>query len=142
MLGLKALFSNSEPQPTALSLASLTLRLILGGSMLLAHGLPKLQNFSSIAEQFPDPIGLGSTFALGLTVFAEFFCSGLLILGLATRLASIPLAITMAVAAFLIHAADPFQKKELALLYLSGYLALVFLGSGKISLDRFFLGTK
>jgi putative oxidoreductase len=48
---------------------------------------------------------------------------------------AIPLAITMIVAAFIVHADDPFGKKELALLYLSGCLTLIFTGAGKFSVD-------
>ncbi len=135
----KATFTALEASPLGATFASFVIRITLGATMLLGHGLPKLQKFSEIAGQFPDPIGFGSPFALGLTVFAEFFCSGLLILGIATRLAAIPLAITMGVAAFLIHAEDPFAKKELALLYLNGYLALIFWGSGRWSVDRYLL---
>jgi putative oxidoreductase len=50
-------------------------------------------------------------------------------------LATIPLIITMSVAAFVAHGADPFGKKELALLYLVIYLFLLFAGSGKFSID-------
>jgi putative oxidoreductase len=68
-------------------------------------------------------------------VFAEFFCSILLILGLFTRLAAIPLVIGMAVAAFVVHGADPFAAKELSLLYLFIYVALIFTGPGRHSVD-------
>jgi putative oxidoreductase len=101
---------------------------------MLTHGLPKLIGFSEKMESFPDPIGLGSPFALTLTVLAEVLCAALLILGVKTRLVVIPLAITMFVAAFVIHAADPLQKKELAIMYLSAYLALFLAGGGKFQL--------
>jgi putative oxidoreductase len=55
--------------------------------------------------------------------------------GLFTRLSVIPLIITMLVAAFVAHAGDPFSSKEPALLYLIPYLALLFSGPGKFSLD-------
>jgi putative oxidoreductase len=70
-----------------------------------------------------------------LTIFAEVFCSIAIILGLATRLVAIPLIITMSVAVFIIHADDPWQKKEFALLYLVPFLTLVFTGAGRFSLD-------
>lgn len=38
-------------------------------------------------------------------------------MGLATRLATVPMMIIMLVAAFVAHADDPFGKKEPALLY-------------------------
>jgi len=115
----------------------LALRLMFGGSMLLAHGLGKLEKFEGMHETFPDPMGVGSTMSLSLVVFAEVVCAGLICLGFLTRLAAFPLVITMAVAIFVIHAEDPFGKKELALAYLVAYLVIFLRGPGKISLDGF-----
>jgi putative oxidoreductase len=42
----------------------------------------------------------------------------------------------MGVAAFVVHAEDPFGKMEKALLYLFGYLLLAMTGPGKYSLDH------
>lgn len=113
----------------------LLLRLGVGGFM-LTHGFPKLQRLLEGGEiQFMDFMGLGATTSLALVVFAEAFCSVLLILGLSTRLASLVLAITMGVAAFMAHSADPFAKKEMALLYLLIYLTLLVFGPGKYALD-------
>ncbi|MEZ0390890.1 MAG: DoxX family protein [Pseudobdellovibrionaceae bacterium] len=106
---------------------------VSAGLMMLSHGWPKLIEFQNKMDTFPDPIGLGSPIALGLAVFAEFFCSLLLILGIRTKWASVPLFITMAVGSLIIHAADPWQKKELALLYAAVFLTLFFTGGGKYS---------
>ena len=43
--------------------------------------------------------------------------------------------VTMAVAAFIKHGADPLKRKELALAYWTISGALIFLGSGRFSLD-------
>jgi putative oxidoreductase len=102
---------------------------------MLTHGLPNLLEFNEKSQVFPDPLGVGSVVSLLLTVFAEFFCAVLVILGLGTRFAALTLAITMAVAAFVIHGEDPFGKKELALLYLGAYVALIVMGGGRIALD-------
>ncbi|MEZ4815584.1 MAG: DoxX family protein [Bdellovibrionota bacterium] len=111
---------------------------ICSGGLMLSHGFPKLQNWYSLSGSFPDPLGIGSTLSLAGAVGAEFFCALLLVLGLATRLAAVPLLFTMLVAAFLVHGADPLQKKELALIYSGMYLALIFLGGGKYSLSNYF----
>jgi len=105
---------------------------------MLTHGLPKLAKLLPGQEiSFPDPLGISPLFSLILAVFAEVVCSLLIILGLGTRLAALPLAITMAVAGFMVHAADPFQRKELALMYLLAYISLMVTGSGKFSVDRY-----
>ena len=119
---------------TLVSVGLVLLRLAAGGFM-LTHGWQKLSNFETLSAVFPDPVGLGPGLSLGLIVFAEFFCSILLLVGLFTRLAAIPLIIGMAVAAFVVHGADPFAAKELSLIYLFTYVALVFTGPGKFSID-------
>lgn len=113
----------------------LVLRLGLGGMMLARHGGPKLLGFTEKAQTFSDPLGVGSTTSLALAVFAEFFCSLLVVFGAATRLAAIPLTFTMAVAAFVIHADDPFAKQEFPLLYAFGFIALMLTGAGEYSVD-------
>ena len=112
----------------------LVLRLAFGG-MMLTHGVPKLLAFSEKADSFPDPIGVGSALALTLAVFAEVVCAGLVIVGAFTRLAVIPLMVTMAVAAFIVHGSDPLERKELALLYLAAFLVIGLLGAGRHSVD-------
>lgn len=118
-----------------LDFVTLILR-IIGGGFMLTHGIPKLMKLLNGDFQFADPLGIGEALSLGLTVFAEFFCALLILVGLATRIAAIPLMITMIVAGLMVHGADPFQKKEMALLYFAIYLILYFLGSGKYSVDR------
>lgn len=105
-------------------------------ALMITHGYPKLIKLLGSDEiQFADPIGLGPALSLVLVVFAEFFCSIFIGIGLGTRLASIPLIITMLVAAFITHGSHPIEKKELALLYLLLYLTLLVVGSRKYSLD-------
>ncbi|WP_340111831.1 DoxX family protein [Maribellus mangrovi] len=113
----------------------LLLRLSAGGFM-LTHGYPKLQRLLSGEMRFGDPLGLGPEVSLVLAVFAEFVCAILIVLGLGTRLAAIPLIVTMSVAAFIAHGGDPFGRKEMALLYLVLYVVLLITGSGKFSLDQ------
>lgn len=116
------------------SLGLLLLR-ALAGAMMLPHGWSKLAASGELAGKFPDPIGLGEPTSLALAIFAEFFCALLVIIGLGTRVAAIPLIVTMLVAAFVVHGADPFAKKELALLYAAAFLPLLFTGAGEYSVD-------
>jgi len=132
---MKALFTTSV-NAIALNVAILILRLV-GGGFMLTHGVGKLEKLMAGGEiKFADPFGIGPGPSLALAVFAEVVCSVLLILGLGTRLASIPLIITMGVAAFIAHGDDPFAQKEKALLFLAIYLVLLLVGSGKFSADR------
>ena len=104
--------------------------------LMLVHGLPKLQLlFSGSAIQFPNVMGMGPELSLALTVFAEVLCSILILVGLATRVAVIPLIVTMLVAVFYIHGQDPFLKQEMGLHYLLVYAVLLIAGSGRYSAD-------
>jgi putative oxidoreductase len=106
------------------------------GSLMLVHGIPKmLMLLSGAPVQFPPVLGMSAEISLGLAVFAEVICSLFILAGFATRLAAVPLAITMLVAVGLIHAADPFTKQEPGLYYLLVYLVLFFAGSGRFSID-------
>ncbi len=113
----------------------LLLRVAFGG-MMIPHGVSKLDRLENgfSAIKFADPIGLGQEASLILTILVEIGCSAMIILGVNTRWFLIPLMITMFIAAFVVHGADPFSKKEKALLYLAGYLAIFLLGSGRYSL--------
>lgn len=142
----------TERKEMAASIGLLILRLGIGG-YLITHGWGKLQMLlAGGADKFGDPIGLGSTVSLALVTMSEFICALLIMLGLGTRLAAFPVVISMAVAAFVVHAKDPWTmeaaanaffsgtskiwfSKEPALLYLIPFLSLAFTGGGKLSLD-------
>ncbi len=121
---------------TATAIGLLVLRLGVGLMMLMAHGWGKLAGFSDLAGTFPDPLGVGPTTTLVLAVFAEVVCALLVVVGLGTRFAAVPLVVTMLVAAFVVHADDPWARQEFALLYAIPFLTLIFTGGGRFALDR------
>ena len=120
----------------------LFLRMSVGLFIVFGHGWGKLMNFGTMSAQFPDPIGLGPTVSLALTVFAEFFCGLAFALVLVTRFTALPLIIRMLVAAAVQHADDSWSKKEFALLYLIPFVTVFLSGPGKYSLDRILFKNK
>jgi putative oxidoreductase len=130
---LKLTETDLSKAPT--DLAILILR-IFSGAFIMTHGIPKVKKIFSGDLGFGDPIGLGPEVSLVLMAFAEAVCGLLVILGLGTRWATIPLIIGLAVAAFIAHAADPFGTKEKPLLFLVIFIVLLLTGGGKYSLDR------
>ncbi|RFS25044.1 DoxX family protein [Chitinophaga silvatica] len=130
---MRKLFSSGYSNG-AVSFAMLVVRIVFGGLIFL-HGWPKLINFSAKMNTFSDPLGVGHKISLGLIVFAEVFCAVFVILGLLTRLASIPLIISMSVITFVIHSAKPLDERELPLMFLAAFVAILFVGPGKFSLD-------
>ena len=130
---MKKLFS-AKYSAGAVNAAMLLLRLSFGILMMM-HGYDKLTHFSEYQGKFMNFMGIGQSASLALVVFAEFFCSLFLILGLFTRLATIPLIIATCVMVFKAHHGDVFGEAETAALYLTGYIVLLFVGPGKVSVD-------
>src|SRR5437588_10973840 len=82
------------------SIALLLLRVWLGLTLLLHHGLAKVQDFNNMASHFADPLHIGSKASLALAVFAEVVAASLLVLGLVTRFAALVVMINLGVAFF------------------------------------------
>jgi len=125
-------------QGRLVDLSLLLLRITFGGLMFLNHGLGKFNKLMAGGEiKFASVFGMGPELSLGLAVFAEVVCALMVVIGLFTRMAVIPLIITMLVAIFVIHIGDPFKKMESAIIYLIPFLVLFWNGSGKYSVDEF-----
>jgi len=119
----------------AFNFSMLLIRISFGAMMLLKHGLPKLMKFATLQNEFYNFLGIGSRFSLILNLFAEVFCSLFLILGLFTRLTVLPLIIAMLVVIFGVDKGKPLAESELAILFLTAYITLLFCGPGRISVD-------
>src|SRR4051812_25546033 len=111
-------FLSTSYSAAAFNFSMLLLRVSTGLWIMVKHGLDKLQNFSTIQPHFYNFLGIGSNLSLGLAIFAELFCGMLVVLGLFTRLAVIPMIIMILVATFGAKAAQPLMNKELDFLYL------------------------
>ncbi|HUM52484.1 MAG TPA: DoxX family protein [Chitinophagales bacterium] len=88
-------------------------------------------------------LGLGSAVSVWLTIFAEFFCSVFLMLGLFTRLSLIPLIFCMSYIVFVLDKFNIISHGEhgyevsTAFVYLIIYVVLMLTGPGKLSVDKF-----
>jgi putative oxidoreductase len=118
----------------AVNAGMLFLRMGLG-ILMFHHGFEKITHFNETAQHMPNLLGMGKTINGSLIVFAEFFCSLFLILGLFTRFACIPLIIAMGVALYKVHNMDVFGNGQAPALFLTGYIVLLLIGPGKISVD-------
>ena len=117
-------------------LGNFLFRLFVGLSMALAHGLGKVppsDKFIEGVEGLGFPLPLAFAWGAGLT---ELLGGLLIASGLFTRWSALFLGFTMAVAAFGRHASDPFNVKEMALLYFFASVLIALQGAGKYSLDR------
>jgi putative oxidoreductase len=125
---------NTQLQPGTVNFGLLFLRVTIGG-MMLTHGYGKFLRLLDGNLKFGDPLGIGSELSFVLVVLAEFFAAIGLILGFWTRINAFLLSFTMFVAAFIVHADDPFSKQEKPVMFLAVFLVLMFVGGGKHSID-------
>ncbi len=126
--------------PEGASLGLLALRVIAGTSLLLKHGLEKVQHFGMMAAHFPDPLHIGATTSLVIAMISDFVCSILVILGLATRWAAAWAFLNIFAAWAFVHHFVFFGRGsdhgELIVLYLAAMLTLVLTGPGRFSVDE------
>ena len=134
------LFGKSTGEGMA-SLGLLILR-VAAGVLMMTHGWSKIQNFEGMVQSGFDPVGMGATLSVVMLIGAEFIAALFIVLGLLTRLSAVPLIVAMSVAAFVAHASDPLQVKELSLIYLTIFASLMITGAGKYSLDSILFRNK
>lgn len=127
---------STKVSDTQLNVALLILRVTVG-IIMAHHGYIKITHFDEYRGKFVDFLGLGLSISLMLAIGSEFFCSLLLIGGLLTRFALVPLIITMLVAVFQAHSGDILGDGEMAFLYLAIYISLLLKGAGAYSVDNF-----
>lgn len=138
MVLLRSILFGGESGLSFAANAGLTLlRSFTGVAMALAHGFGKLPPGEGLINRtaelgFPAPVMFA--WAAGLS---EFLGGIFLALGFLTRWAAFFVAFTMLVALVGVHGADPFNKQELAFLYLFVALAFLIKGANDWSLDGF-----
>lgn len=111
---------------------------VFAGVLILLHGkiVFDSQVMNGMAESMSKDIGMPFPSLMAyLAKGSEFFGGLFFALGLLTRFVSIPLAITMAVAAFIAHNGQITGDGEHAFLFLLIFVAFFFIGSGKWSVD-------
>ena len=98
-------------------------------------GWSKLLHFGERSEKFASFLPLPSPSSLALAVFGELVCASLVAVGFRTRLAAVPVVVTMLVAAFGAHRDDVLGDGEHALLFAFAFIAIALLGPGRWSID-------
>ena len=136
IVGMKRLLSTSYSEGL-FNLGTFLLRSCLGILMFVDHGLQKISHFSEYEKNFFNFLHLGPTVSLVLSIVAEVFAAGLLVLGLFSRIAAILLIIDLGVAIFLVHGGQPVVHYEGAVLFFAGFLMILLVGPGKFSVDAF-----
>lgn len=134
------LVGGDEPRSIQADVGFTALRVAIGLMMAFGHGLAKVPPPAGFVEGVANlgfPLPAVFAWAAGLS---ELVGGVLIAAGLCTRPASLFLAVTMGVAAFAQHRADPLfsrsgPSKEMAILYLVAAIAFLLAGSGRYGLD-------
>ncbi|WP_309609793.1 DoxX family protein [Flavobacterium sp.] len=128
-----------------LDLGLLIIRIIIGVLMAF-YGYEKFNNFEIMAAsdfwaKNISFLGMSGKIPLGLTIFAELFCSLLLIIGLFSRFSLLVLMFCMAYIFVVVFPMSILDKGENgyqfndAFVYFTIYLGLFFTGVGNYSVD-------
>lgn len=129
------LFSGESLGSRSADLGLLSIRVIGGLSLALAHGRGKVPP----SDGFVGRVGEMGFFAPELFAWmagaAEFGGALLLVLGLLTRPAALLVGGNMLVVALAAHAGDPFGDREKAVLFGAIALLCLLAGAGRYSID-------
>lgn len=138
MANAKSFFIGGTNRSSLTDLGLLLLRIVGGLSLAFGHGLGKVppqEGFFNMVEG----LGLPPFLAYG-TAIAEFGGGILLALGFLTRPAALLIVINHTVVVFLAHAGDPFNVRELGVLFLTIAVLFLIIGSGRYSIDSMLRG--
>lgn len=95
----------------------------------------RMAEFAAFMAQFGFP---APAFLALVSVYAQFVCGILLILGLLTRWAGLFMAFNFIVGFVMVHGADDFRAQFPALILIVVSLQLAAGGGGRYAIDRFF----
>jgi putative oxidoreductase len=123
-----------ETTTTAADVALCGLR-ITGCLMLVSvHGIPKLLHFDHELGLIEDPFGMGSLLTLSLAIFAEVLCPVFIVLGVLTRLATLPVLFLLAVSVIWVHPEWSLAEGQFAWLLLIVFSTIFVAGPGRLAL--------
>lgn len=129
-------FFSTNYSDFSFNLSLFVLRIVFASLLFVNFGWFKLTHFADLRTKFSDPIHIGQTPSLVLVIFAEVFCTGLIILGLLTRLAALVLVILFVVIVFIVLKGKPIKDLQLPLLFLVAFFSILLCGPGKWSVDK------
>lgn len=123
------------PRPFLIDSGLLFLRISGGLLLLWVHGLPKLLHVQEQIQLIEDPLHLGAWPTLLSALFAEIVCPLLIIVGLGTRLACLPILFLLLVALVVVHPEWTMEQAQFGWLLTIVFSTLVMAGPGQLSVD-------
>ena len=128
--------AGAGPAPASSSDWGLLFLRVTGSLLLLiVHGLPKVLNYTQELTVIEDPLHLGRWLTLNLAIFAEVLCPLLIMLGLFTRLACLPIVVLLLVSMLIAHPEWSLAEGQFGWLLLIIFMTLLITGPGQFSLS-------
>ena len=118
-------------------IAVLFFRIAISCELFYAHGLKKLGVGTAMVEVVPNPLGLPEVLNQTFATTANLLMPLFIILGLMTRIATLPILAVTLTGYFVLHFNDPVLVKDVPLIYSLCFLLICFTGAGKYSLDYY-----
>ncbi|HYB98986.1 MAG TPA: DoxX family protein [Candidatus Limnocylindrales bacterium] len=118
-----------------ISMGLLILRLGAGGMLIYGRAWERVIMIRDTSIAFPDPLGISPELSWAVTIFAEFFCSIFVMLGIVTRLTAAAPFLAMLLSALVLPSGTAWSLREVSFLYALPFFVLTFTGAGDYSFD-------
>src|SRR5215210_784795 len=128
------LYSDAGNEPN--NWALFFFRILLAFELFRVHGLRKFKGRHGQQEQVPNPLHLPQGLNQFVATFSDVVAPFLAILGIATRLAVLPIIGVTAVGYFVVHRQDRLEVRDVPYMYALSFLLLLFIGPGRYSIDH------
>jgi len=124
------MMNSTQPYLPRIDLGLFFLRITGSLLLLYVHGLPKVMHFSEELTRIEDPFGFGPYFSLIPAIVAEVICPLLILFGVATRLACVPIIAVLLVAMLVVHPGWSIAEGQFGWLLLIVFTTLAITGPG------------
>ncbi|MCL9806979.1 DoxX family protein [Flavobacterium amniphilum] len=119
-------------------LSILFFRVVISLQLIVVHGLKKIGIGTEIAEKVPNPFHFPELINQSFAICSSILFPLLVIIGLYTRLATIPILIVTLSGYFIVHWNDTLLERDVPFMYSICFLLIFLTGPGKYALDSRF----
>jgi len=119
--------------------ALLIFRILLSIELFRVHGLKKFRLENGEKEHVPNPLHLPDKLNGMMATLSDTVAPFLIILGIGTRLAALPVIGVTAIGYFVVHRKDSPEVRDVPYMYTLCYLLILALGAGTYSVDNYLL---
>ncbi|TCC89228.1 DoxX family protein [Pedobacter frigiditerrae] len=116
-------------------------RIAISLELIFVHGLKKI-GINGLPETVPNPFNMPQSLNEIIAIAANLFFPQLIIMGLFTRLSTLPILAVTLTGYFIVHGNDSLLERDIPFMFSLGYLMIAFAGPGRYSLDHYFFGNK